>query len=80
MSVCLFVSRDFLLYKLINLSIKLKQNLNFLFRIGVNGFDNPKRDPKTAEFKNQIGQGCKIKMDEAGNVLVNSFKVKNSKI
>lgn len=40
------------------------------FRIGVNGFDNPKRDPKTEEFKNQIGQGCKIKMDEAGNVLV----------
>ncbi len=39
-------------------------------RIGVNGFDNPKRDPKTTEFKNQIGQGCKIKMDEAGNVLV----------
>ena len=36
----------------------------------MNGFDNPKRDPKTAEFKNQIGQGCKIKMDEAGNVLV----------
>ncbi len=39
----------------------------------MNGFDNPKRDPKTEEFKNQIGQGCKIKMDEAGNVLVNEL-------
>lgn len=43
------------------------------FRIGVNGFDNPMRDPKTEEFKAQIGQGCKVKMDETGNILVKRF-------
>jgi len=40
------------------------------FRIGVNGFDNPLRDPKTEEFKKQIGTGCKLKMDDTGNILV----------
>lgn len=25
------------------------------FRIGVNGFDNPMRDPKTEELKKQVG-------------------------
>jgi len=43
------------------------------FRIGVNGFENPMRDPKTEEFKNQIGQGCKVKMDETGNILIKRF-------
>jgi len=43
------------------------------FRIGVNGFENPMRDPKTEEFKAQIGQGCKVKMDETGNILVKRF-------
>ncbi|TRY72070.1 hypothetical protein TCAL_05410 [Tigriopus californicus] len=43
------------------------------FRIGVNGFENPMRDPKTEEFKAQIGQGCKIKMDETGNILIKRF-------
>ena len=31
------------------------------------------RDPKTEEFKNQIGQGCKVKMDETGNILIKRF-------
>ena len=44
-----------------------------LCRIGVNGFENPMRDPKTAEFKSQIAQGCKIKMDETGNILIKRF-------
>ena len=39
-------------------------------RIGVNGFDNPLRDNKTSEFKEQIGKGCKLKMDDSGNILV----------
>ena len=43
------------------------------FRIGVNGFENPMRDPKTEEFKSQIGQGAKVKMDETGNILVKRF-------
>ena len=34
------------------------------FRIGVNGFENPMRDPKTEEFKKHIGTGCKLKMDD----------------
>ena len=45
----------------------------FIYRIGVNGFENPMRDPKTEEFKLQIGQGCKVKMDETGNILVKRF-------
>ena len=40
------------------------------FRIGVNGFENPLRDNKTQEFKEQIGKGCKLKMDDCGNILV----------
>ena len=41
-----------------------------LFRIGVNGFENPLRDPKTEEFKKQIGTGCKLKMDDTGRFLI----------
>lgn len=40
------------------------------FRIGLNGFDNPMRDPKVDEAKALIGQGCKVKMDATGNILV----------
>ena len=40
------------------------------FRIGLNGFDNPMRDPKTEDIKRQIGLGVKVKMDQDGNVLI----------
>merc|ERR1711879_494426 len=40
------------------------------FRIGMNGFDNPMRDQKTEDIKALIGQGCKVKMDGTGNILV----------
>lgn len=40
------------------------------FRIGVNGFENPMRDSKTRDYKAQIGAGCKLKMDDSGNILV----------
>ena len=40
------------------------------FRIGLNGFDNPMRDPKVEDIKQLIGQGCKVKMDATGNILV----------
>merc|ERR1739838_8962 len=40
------------------------------FKIGVNGFENPMRDHKVTEFKSQIGAGCKLKMDDSGNILV----------
>ena len=40
------------------------------FRIGVNGFENPMRDSKTRDCKGQIGAGCKLKMDDSGNILV----------
>jgi len=40
------------------------------YRLGLNGFTNPMRDPKTEEFKELIGQGAKIKMDESGNILI----------
>jgi len=47
------------------------------FRIGVNGFDNPLRDNKTLEFKEQIGKGCKLKMDDSGNILVKRLSRSN---
>lgn len=40
------------------------------YRLGLNGFSNPMRDPKTEEFKENIGQGAKVKMDESGNILL----------
>ena len=43
-----------------------KNKENYFYRIGVNGFENPLRDPKTEEFKKQIGTGCKLKMDDTG--------------
>ena len=43
----------------------------------MNGFENPLRDPKTAEFKLQIGAGCKMKMDETGNILIKRFSERN---
>jgi len=47
------------------------------FRIGINGFDNPRRDPKTSQFKEQIGKGCKLKMDDSGNILVKRLSRSN---
>lgn len=47
------------------------------FRIGVNGFENPLRDPKVADFKSQIGAGCKVKMDDSGNILVKRLAKSN---
>ncbi|XP_046672240.1 uncharacterized protein LOC124362102 isoform X3 [Homalodisca vitripennis] len=40
------------------------------FRIGLCGFDNPMRDPKTEDLKKHIGHGVKVKMDDQGNILV----------
>lgn len=40
------------------------------FRIGLNGFDDPAKNLKTEEYKRYVGHGIKIKMDEAGNVLI----------
>ncbi|XP_065574325.1 uncharacterized protein LOC136036181 isoform X4 [Artemia franciscana] len=47
------------------------------YRIGLNGFDNPMRDPKTEEIKRHIGQGVKLKMDDAGNILVKRLAKSN---
>ncbi|XP_022901224.1 uncharacterized protein [Onthophagus taurus] len=47
------------------------------FRIGLNGFDNPMRDQKTDEFKRLIGHGVKIKMDDAGNILIKRVSKSN---
>jgi len=40
------------------------------FRLGLNGFSNPMRDEKIEEFKETIGLGAKVKMDESGNILI----------
>eukprot|EP00088_Acartia_fossae_P053316 TRINITY_DN6057_c0_g1_i1.p1 TRINITY_DN6057_c0_g1~~TRINITY_DN6057_c0_g1_i1.p1 ORF type:complete len:426 (+),score=102.54 TRINITY_DN6057_c0_g1_i1:215-1492(+) len=47
------------------------------FRIGLAGFDNPMRDAKTEEVKRHIGQGCKIKMDDSGNILIKRIAKSN---
>lgn len=47
------------------------------FRIGLAGFENPMRDSKTDEYKRLIGQGCKIKMDDSGNILVKRIAKSN---
>jgi len=47
------------------------------FRIGLAGFDNPMRDGKTEEVKRHIGQGCKIKMDDSGNILIKRIAKSN---
>eukprot|EP00093_Oithona_nana_P002349 02349.XXX_57302_29231_1 [CDS] Oithona nana genome sequencing. len=47
------------------------------FRIGLAGFENPMRDSKTEEAKRQIGQGCKVKMDDSGNILVKRIAKSN---
>ncbi|KAI9577830.1 hypothetical protein GQX74_011017 [Glossina fuscipes] len=46
-------------------------------RIGLCGFDNPMRDQKTEELKKHIGQGVKIKMDDAGNILIRRYAKSN---
>ncbi|XP_026470415.1 uncharacterized protein LOC113374655 [Ctenocephalides felis] len=46
-------------------------------RIGLCGFDNPMRDQRTEEIKKHIGQGVKIKMDDAGNILVRRYSKSN---
>ncbi|XP_021185619.3 uncharacterized protein LOC110372922 isoform X1 [Helicoverpa armigera] len=46
-------------------------------RIGLCGFDNPHRDQKTEEVRRHIGQGVKIKMDDAGNILIRRYSKSN---
>uniref|UniRef100_A0A1A9ZUX6 MH2 domain-containing protein n=1 Tax=Glossina pallidipes TaxID=7398 RepID=A0A1A9ZUX6_GLOPL len=48
-----------------------------MYRIGLCGFDNPMRDQKTEELKKHIGQGVKIKMDDAGNILIRRYAKSN---
>ena len=38
--------------------------------IGVNGFENPRRDMEVADCKAAIGAGCKLKMTENGDILI----------
>ncbi|GAB6022234.1 hypothetical protein CHUAL_006366 [Chamberlinius hualienensis] len=47
------------------------------YRIGLLGFDNPLRDSKTEEVKKHIGHGVKIKMDDAGNILIKRISKAN---
>lgn len=47
------------------------------FRIGLAGFENPMRDARTEEVKRLIGQGCKIKMDDSGNILIKRISKSN---
>ncbi|GAB6027356.1 hypothetical protein CHUAL_001632 [Chamberlinius hualienensis] len=48
------------------------------YRIGLLGFDNPLRDTKTEDVRRQVGQGVKIKMDDAGNILIKRVSKSNA--
>ncbi|XP_054164778.1 uncharacterized protein LOC128962429 [Oppia nitens] len=43
------------------------------YRIGLNGFDNPFLDVKTEDVMRYIGKGCRIKMDETGNIVIKRY-------
>lgn len=47
------------------------------YRIGLCGFDNPMRDAKTEDVKRHIGHGVKIKMDDAGNIMIKRISKSN---
>ncbi|VVC95210.1 unnamed protein product [Leptidea sinapis] len=53
--------------------IVFEKNRRVAKAIGLCGFDNPHRDQKTDELKKHIGQGVKIKMDDAGNILIRRY-------
>ncbi|XP_071536265.1 uncharacterized protein [Panulirus ornatus] len=40
------------------------------YRIGLCGFENPMRDPRTEDIRRHIGHGVKVKMDDQGNILI----------
>ncbi|KAK4306118.1 hypothetical protein Pmani_022024 [Petrolisthes manimaculis] len=40
------------------------------YRIGLCGFENPMRDPRSEDIRRHIGQGVKVKMDDQGNILI----------
>lgn len=40
------------------------------YRIGLCGFENPMRDPRTEDVKRHVGHGVKVKMDDQGNILI----------
>jgi len=41
--------------------------------IGLSGFDNNMRDSDTRRVINKVKEGCRIKMDDVGNILIKSF-------
>lgn len=61
----------------IDLIFNYSTYLNTVHRIGLCGFDNPMRDPRTDDLKALIGQGVKVKMDDAGNILVRRYSKSN---
>jgi len=41
--------------------------------IGLSGFDNDTRDSETRRVINKVKEGCRIKMDDVGNIIIKSF-------
>jgi len=41
--------------------------------IGLSGFDNITRDSDTRRVINKVKEGCRIKMDDVGNIIIKSF-------
>ena len=41
--------------------------------IGLHGFDNNIRDSDTRRVINKVKEGCRIKMDDVGNIIIKSF-------
>jgi len=48
------------------------------YRLGLSGFENPMRDQKTEVVINRhVGKGCKLRMDQDGNILVKRISQAN---
>ena len=45
--------------------------------IGLRGFDNSIRSKETESVLKRVGKGCRISMDNGGNIIVNKFMSKN---
>ncbi|XP_075591584.1 uncharacterized protein LOC124491911 isoform X2 [Dermatophagoides farinae] len=47
------------------------------YRVGLNGFEDPFRDPMTDQLMNNIEKGCRIGIDDNGNILIKRYSMAN---
>ncbi|XP_075676610.1 uncharacterized protein LOC113790088 isoform X2 [Dermatophagoides pteronyssinus] len=47
------------------------------YRVGLNGFEDPFRDSMTDQLMNSIEKGCRIGIDDNGNILIKRYSMSN---